>query len=60
MDTSIRDLEVRLNKLETRVLACRNRPTDLSPGAMALQVEEAQVTFFSTFSQQGREHKNSM
>ncbi|KAG7260918.1 hypothetical protein CRUP_020508, partial [Coryphaenoides rupestris] len=42
MDTSIRDLEVRLNKLETRVLACRNRPTDLSPGAMALQVEEAQ------------------
>ncbi|CAL8302957.1 unnamed protein product [Boreogadus saida] len=42
LDTSIRDLEVRLNRLETRVLACRNRPTDLSPEAMALQLEEAQ------------------
>ena len=48
LDTSIRDLEVRLNRLETRVLACRNRPTDLSTEAMALQLEEAQVRIILT------------
>lgn len=43
LNTSLADLQARLSRLVVRVLGCRNRPADLSPAAMALQVEEAEV-----------------
>lgn len=41
--TSPTDLDNRLSRLVTRILSCKNRPTELSPAAMAQQLEEAQV-----------------
>lgn len=41
--TTINDLEARRSRLVTKVLACKNRPTELNPTTMAQQVEEAEV-----------------
>ncbi|XP_010774469.1 uncharacterized protein [Notothenia coriiceps] len=41
--SSTSDLENRLSRLVSRVLSCKNYPAELSPAAMAKQLEEAQV-----------------
>ncbi|XP_047197738.1 titin homolog isoform X12 [Hippoglossus stenolepis] len=40
--TSTTDMDERVNRLVSQILSCRNRPAELSPAAMARQVEEAQ------------------
>ncbi|KAI9528709.1 hypothetical protein NQZ68_017307 [Dissostichus eleginoides] len=40
--SSTSDLENRLSRLVSRVLSCKNYPAELSPAAMAKQLEEAQ------------------
>ncbi|KAG7509989.1 nesprin-2-like [Solea senegalensis] len=40
--TPTNDMEACLHRLVAQILSCKNRPADLSPTAMARQVEEAQ------------------
>ncbi|CAJ1074541.1 LOW QUALITY PROTEIN: nesprin-2 [Xyrichtys novacula] len=40
--TPTSDLDSRLNRLVSKVLSCKNQPAELSPTAMAQQLEEAQ------------------
>lgn len=46
--TSTSELDGCLNRLVTKVLSCKNCPAELSPKAMAQQVEEAQVRWQTT------------
>ena len=43
LTTSTTDMDERVSRLVSKILSCKNRPAELSPAAMARQVEEVEV-----------------